>query len=1191
VAENSATSSDKSVNGTPENLGRPAAPGPALPEAICFTSGPSGVAFGAGVMHAWLASDRAHPLVVAGISAGALSAAAMQRSYRELAHLDAAGGSSPAEREAARWKWYRRYLRELTSDPMDFIWRAFPDPVDFSADQTPVIDFSAGKLAPQEAEARRHFHILTRLGVWLAKLPIRVNSIAHFAVHYVRLKEHYGNWLWNWISIAAATLRIGFGLLWHIVRSPSFFGERPYSDRGKAPEYDGGGFFPYRPLFGWSTWIAALLIALWVCFLIAGTLAAILGYAPVFVRTALWISLALVGAVIVACLVEYSRQAILLALSRHVFRQLDLSTSLLKPYHLHRRLLKLFGDGPDTELVSKDPMDLVMVSANLQDREQYYYEENDSLLEGLLASLAIPGVFPPIHPGKKLELIDGAAIRKNPLPALFSWLEKHSAVAQQLEGSHASSEWRRESAIHVVYAVPIEPYDPAPGKRQEPIDVVEAVSVAMELAQRRDTRQEVRQTNFTSRLEWAGKGARGGAPASQTLYQIFADDIAPPTDISFKNSWEPQPREILRTAACGCQTSLQRIYAKEIAWLAKGGKTIRCASLLDTLAPSRRPFISDAAPGVSEICSACPGTLECAVSSPDEAPPGLVQSFGQLMEDGKVDFTPFAHLEDTRPRIAFIAAGGVFRGAFQIGTIGALLACGIKPQLVMGASVGALMGGALAAISVQPCQKCARRLLRNLASTFLNVSMTVALTSKLKNAAKQLGIRARQIDLSPSELRRMVLAGSRADAGYAAAGAPPPLIDALSNLFLIPHDKTLAIAREFVAGHFSKALNCFLAQVRKETLPSLDIKDAIMGTSLLEDTSEKLIAGSGTNTHISLDRVQPYHQGDTPVSFFATTSCVNRRMSLVLGRDFFTVDPSYDFLKAALSSSAFPAAFAPRTEAELVPGSGRTDLFFADGGMFDNLPFLPAVEILTAVQSSGRSANLQDSREPQPREIDAILDRLQKRTETPDVFIAVGLDADPPIEKQEFDNFIKVKKRASSLKKNGKIESFRRLSVRTHKSLLELVANRRPLEQWLRSLALPDRVRTLKLLDGAVDASILKIVPSDDDHVNRTFGFCHATGMNKETVRKSIADGCFQSLLQLQEQAGKPEFAALRPQAEGLKFELRANASASECGWFTKNGTPLLCPFAQESGEVAAIRTACVKDKVHRKICKAKTTP
>ena len=117
----------------------------------------------------------------------------------------------------------------------------------------------------------------------------------------------------------------------------------------------------------------------------------------------------------------------------------------------------------------------------------------------------------------------------------------------------------------------------------------------------------------------------------------------------------------------------------------------------------------------------------------------------------------------------------------------------------------------------------------------------------------------------------------------------------------------------------------------------------------------------------------------------------------------------------------------------------------------------PAVEILTAVQSSGRSANLQDSREPQPREIDAILDRLQKRTETPDVFIAVGLDADPPIEKQEFDNFIKVKKRASSLKKNGKIESFRRLSVRTHKSLLELVANRRPLEQWLRSLALPDR--------------------------------------------------------------------------------------------------------------------------------------
>jgi hypothetical protein len=62
-----------------------------------------------------------------------------------------------------------------------------------------------------------------------------------------------------------------------------------------------------------------------------------------------------------------------------------------------------------------------------------------------------------------------------------------------------------------------------------------------------------------------------------------------------------------------------------------------------------------------------------------------------------------------------------------------------------------------------------------------------------KNAAKQLGIRARQIRLSPSEFRRRVWRGSRAD-------APPALIDAVSRLFMIPHWRTAAVASQFVAG-------------------------------------------------------------------------------------------------------------------------------------------------------------------------------------------------------------------------------------------------------------------------------------------------------------------------------------------------------------------------------------------------------
>ena len=53
-------------------------------DAVCFTSGLKGAAFGAGVIHAWLASDRRPPLLAAGISTGSITAAALQQCYREL---------------------------------------------------------------------------------------------------------------------------------------------------------------------------------------------------------------------------------------------------------------------------------------------------------------------------------------------------------------------------------------------------------------------------------------------------------------------------------------------------------------------------------------------------------------------------------------------------------------------------------------------------------------------------------------------------------------------------------------------------------------------------------------------------------------------------------------------------------------------------------------------------------------------------------------------------------------------------------------------------------------------------------------------------------------------------------------------------------------------------------------------------
>src|SRR5262249_135862 len=158
------------------------------------------------------------------------------------------------------------------------------------------------------------------------------------------------------------------------------------------------------------------------------------------------------------------------------------------------------------------------------------------------------------------------------------------------------------------------------------------------------------------------------------------------------------------------------------------------------------------------------------------------------------------NLSGARARIAFVASGGVFRGSFHIGVIGAMRAAGIRPDLIVGASVGSLMGGALGAISkLDPTKSDA--LLAEFCQTFLHVGKRIALTRTLKNASKQIGVRTRCVKLSPAQLRRMVRRGTRSDPGYAVTGAPPALIDAISTVFLIPHGQTREIASEFVAGH------------------------------------------------------------------------------------------------------------------------------------------------------------------------------------------------------------------------------------------------------------------------------------------------------------------------------------------------------------------------------------------------------
>jgi predicted acylesterase/phospholipase RssA len=1189
---------------------------PSGTDAVCFTAGPQGIAFSAGVIHAWLASDRGTPKVMAGISAGALSAAALARACQkrdEAKALPPDQSLSPAELESRRWTWFRQYLDAITNEPLKPIWDAIPDPDDYFADKPPVKDLSVKELPLRiqegEAQAREHYNRLVKLGLWLAGLRVSIGEITTCLVRWVRFKEGYALWPLQGIMLLGRALFIAGKVLLHLGLSPRFTVERVWGGKVQLP----------RPLFGWGWAIAVVFVADAAYWLLkfAGNVAVWAShrtYLDPFVtvfRKQLDARVPIAGAVL-AWFNQYflhdywswapkvatfgAALALALVVGMVFFRgpifdylahRLKIHRALFDSYSLSRKLFELFSDGGKDVRVSSR---LLLVAAPLQPlghefgKQVWFEPDKTSVSEALTAALAVPGLFPAVQvtdgvagqtKDQRLDLIDGARVRQNPLPALFRWLKRYgNQLAQPLFGTAID-----DASVHLVYGVPIRPDAASDAGRRERIDLVESANIGLDLARRRDSRMELRQTNFISELALHTQQATGQIGE---IYPIFADEIAPESEIRFENNLAPQRKELLHVAASGCRATLETLHRKTLA--STGFQPVPCSLLLSRIAADRSPFVQLPAPGLAEVCHCCSKMLSTAPDPVLEA-----KKFEQRWFE-RIPLTQYAHLAphngsqkaaaSHQPRIVFLAAGGVFRGAFHIGVIGAMQAARMTPDLIVGASVGTLMGGALGAISTLREDASKQRLLGELCLTFLEVDRRVALTKGLKNAVKQLGTRGCAVDLSPAAVRRAVRRGTRSDPGFAATGAPSILIDAISTLFLIPHKDTSNIAAQFVAGHITDALKLFWDTARRETLRRLGIDVALIGASLLEERAHVLLGAGNIDAHAQIDltKDQPY----PGISVFATASDLSRSRPLLLPRD---LDDTtvYDFVQAGLSSSAFPAAFRPRQQAEVQPGRGATDILYADGGMFDNLPFFPAIEVLAVVQKNWRKTAPVSAHT-----------YLQERLDSPDLFVAASLEGALGKEDENHppETFWAVHQRAGKLSVNGKLNSFldnAKLIARSSQLLHDAYAD-------------PVSPPVANFMDGIVNAAVLKVTPTDQKHLNGTFAFAKSVGFSQEKVALSIADGCFQTLRSLIE----PQDTLAADAVDKLRAADRIAAlSANEdstpgmkngCPFFRRGDrrgeemTPFLCPFAQAASQadpkegkpLSLVYHKCTHDSAHK---------
>jgi len=248
-----------------------------------------------------------------------------------------------------------------------------------------------------------------------------------------------------------------------------------------------------------------------------------------------------------------------------------------------------------------------------------------------------------------------------------------------------------------------------------------------------------------------------------------------------------------------------------------------------------------------------------------------------------------------------------------------------------------------------------------------------------------------------------------------------------------------------------------------------------------------------------------------------------------------------------------------------MPGAGRTDRFFADGGMFDNLPFFPAIEVLSAVQSSA------------PIAADGELERLLRaRAANPDLLIAAGLNERPVSnENVAAHTLFDVRKRATTLSYDSKTRTF--------------ITSARKSIQILDDLGKANLIgltgEQKAFLNGFVGGAVVNITPTDADHINPTFAFCRSLGLRAKRVQASIGDGCYRSLEEFsRNQHVRAKLTTIGNSIErNVQGDRDRSAGPGACPYFRKGGKPFACPFTlSNSSEARSVFEICRKDEAHR---------
>ncbi|MBL8899567.1 MAG: patatin-like phospholipase family protein [Planctomycetes bacterium] len=933
-----------------------------LEEHVVFGGAGLASLFGAGALHAWHVAGAEAPRHVAGVSLGALHAAALAR-WAEL---------PPGERE----RFLRRYFGFWLEAPADAILSGLPRRHDLGLAQRDPTELD---------EVSAHRESWTVLLNRVLTLRLAIGSILDTSYHVLRLRrlvlqrgrflQIYPPFVWSIFRILCQVPGLALSALMIPPRrsiAPPFSRERFSLQLGsrrlghvvRAATHEAGT---------WLLAAAALLLTPFLLLLFLALelplLCAVMGFAGRRIQRDSWrarryvsaglgavlyvFGATLLGVVVVPLLpftmglrwmlrrliyTETPRgkgsageasERLLDFLLLRIQSTSSLRESVVHPHALAEVLEELFGG--DVVPASGDASGgartrLHLIAADLERARVEILPEEELLVPRLLAAISRP----PWLPAVKLRggrFVDAGHVEATPTDLLLRALRAERGP-------------RRRGRVFAYYGEPLRDGWEGGRARGGLPSAAQVFVHTRPLRRRKDLLLDLCLTEQANELIERTYPAGEEPQGAQRLLEIEVRALFPKSAQRLR--WRKlvagrSRRDVAARLAEGCRATLQERYAEKLRALApEGERSLPCRVLREALG-NRRAF--------EEICEGCSAQLDIAREPKIDPRPMALTSLGdRRLEDALPRATPESAAKLVRPLTALVLSGGVFRGVYQVGVLGALWGRGLVPRVVAGSSVGAISALVAKGVFEQMAAAGSRdgapglALLHTLAGVYLEVEERVV-PERFAEGFQSFYRRAREVGASLHDvdqaLRRYgeksfaVTERMRSRLRQAAdmvLGVTPARFDRLVELARSSHRR------------------------RGEDLPWLELVERGLE---LYGFDRELLGAEKLEGHLRGNLTTELLRR-SEVLFLATAT------RLATGEELHLVPtPDWDlehYVQAAMISAAYPGAFRVRRGTELFPHANGYDDTYTDGGILNNLPVLGALDALRASRGPARVA-------------------------------------------------------------------------------------------------------------------------------------------------------------------------------------------------------------------------------------------